>query len=760
MEFEQALGIVRLMIDGGLAREAAINNPAIPEEYRNQVRQILEQEENIILEPARILVANRQHDEWLRQKDRSSWYYWPRLREYLLGIKNRTEPSIRSLDETTDRILGQLAEPSSGQFDIRGLVVGYVQSGKTANYTALIAKAADIGYRLIIILAGIDNGLRRQTQIRLNKELVGYPDNRLNSVRYPPSGKIWHQFTNEEFDGDFQPGFANPAALQGTQPVLLVIKKNGTVLRRLHRYLDSAPEEARRTLPVLIIDDEADQASIDTRGTYIAEGEPIPEDYEEPSVINGLIRDLVNKFSKKAYVGYTATPFANVLIPHDTYDPTRKNDLYPKDFIVDLPKPSGYFGAEELFGRFDTDTAEDLEGLDVIRGVPDQDMEDLRQGFLPATLEMSMIDFVLAGSCRMYRENGSFPATMLIHGSHLIRPQLELEKLVSKRYSELKDEWRYQRNQGIRERMRERWDLEFRPRVKLLEAMPDIPFDAIEKYIGPFFESVFVRVINSSRPGQILDYEREPDLKAIAIGGNRLSRGLTLEGLLMSYFVRSPATYDTLMQMGRWFGFRGGYEDVTRIYMPLELAGWFRDLALVEHELRQDIHIYEIENLTPMQIGTKILQHPSMLVTSRLKQRYAQSITIEQSYSNRSMETIRFPFDRMDDLALLLKNNLATTKSFLQELGSPEWDNQGAVWSNISPEQVLDFLRTYQIDREVRNISLPLVCDYIQRQNENKELINWTIAVRGLEAEDVKLGDDRSWNWIPNKYEWPFKIKE
>ncbi len=265
MEFEQALGIVRLLISGGITNEEAIGNPAIPEHYRKQIQEILEREENIILEPARMLVADTQKYDWLRQLDRSTWHYWPTLRTYLLGTKNWTIASIRSLDEVTDRILGQFVDPNTEQFDIRGLVVGYVQSGKTANFTALIAKAADVGYRLVIVLSGTDNGLRRQTQIRLNRELVGYTNNPVGAIPLPPTGKQWHQFTTEEFDGDFHPGFANYAALQGTEPVLLVVKKNGSVLRRLHDWLDAAPDNTRRTLPVLLIDDEADQASIDTR---------------------------------------------------------------------------------------------------------------------------------------------------------------------------------------------------------------------------------------------------------------------------------------------------------------------------------------------------------------------------------------------------------------------------------------------------------------------------------------------------------------
>ncbi len=745
MNLETALGIARLIISGGVNRDDAVNNPAIPTEFRERIREILEREENIVLEPARILISGEQRDEWLRQLDRSDWYYWPTLRTYLLGYKNWSAASVRSLDEATDRILGQMLPPSTEQFDIRGLVVGYVQSGKTANFTSLIAKAADIGYRLVIVLSGIDNGLRRQTQIRLNKELAGYPDNRRNAVPLPPMGRQWHQFTTEEANGDFRPGNANYAALQGTQPVLLVIKKNGSVLRRLHGWLDSAPEDIRRTLPVLVIDDEADQASVDTRGSYQAENEQIPDDYEEPTVINRLIRDLLRKFQRKAYVAYTATPFANILIPHNTYDPRFENDLYPKDFIVDLPKPDGYFGAEEQFGRFDSDMDETVGGLDIIRNVSESELEDLKNnGVLPSSLEVAMLDFVLAGAARASRrdqqEQGDFPATMLLHGSHLVLRQIELANLVEQRFSELRDEWRYQRNQGILQRLRERWENEFRPVMNDGFPSRDATFGSIESFIGPFFEAVQIRVINSNT-GEVLDYEREPYLKTIAVGGNRLSRGLTLEGLLTSYFFRSTAMYDTLMQMGRWFGFRGGYEDLTRIYMTTDLASWFSDLALVEYELRQDIRMYEALNVTPVELGTRILSHPAMLVTSRLKSRFSRTIVVEQSYSNQVVQTFRFPFQRPNELRELLDDNMRLTQNLISGLGVPVWQDQIPVWKGVPSNTIIEFIQNMRIDLEVaRNINIQTLLSYIQRQNELGELSTWTVAIRGREIEEPTLG--------------------
>ncbi len=741
MNFEAALAIVRLLIAQGIARDEAITNPAIPADFRARIRDTIERDENVILEPARVLVTTAGRDEWLRQLDRSVWYYWPRLREYLLGTGGWTMPSVRSLDEATDSIIGQLTPPRTEQFDVRGLVLGYVQSGKTANFTAVIAKAADIGYRLMIVLSGTDNGLRRQTQIRLKRELVGYADPRPRAVHLPPLGQQWHEFTREELHGDFHPGFANHAALQGSQPVLLVVKKNGSVLRRLLRWLDDAPEEVRRTIPLLVVDDEADLASVDTRGSYQAEGDPLPADYEEPSVINRLIRDLLRKFQRSCYVAYTATPFANILIPHDTFDPTVQNDLYPKDFIVDLPKPDGYFGAEELFGRFDPGAGQRAGGLNVIREVNDADLHALDLGTIPESLDAALLDFVLGGAARSQRGQDDEPATMLIHTSRLVIDQQQMALRVEGRFRELRDEWRYQRGHGIADGFEELWERDFRPVTREVHPEQDVEFDVIEPHLTPFFESVQVRVINSST-GDVLDYEREPHLKAIAVGGNRLSRGLTLEGLLVSYFVRRSVMYDTLMQMGRWFGFRNGYADLTRIFTTPELEGWFSDLAFVEDRLRGDIRVYEEQGLTPREVGMRIWQHPTMQVTSPLKRRFSSATTISQSYSFSLEQTFKFPLRRLDDLAIHAEQNRLAVRQLIANRGSADVsDPKGPFWRDVPSEAVLQFLRTYRVDGESRSVSLPLICAYIERQVELGELVRWTVAVRGRESRDAQLGE-------------------
>ena len=741
VEERHALRTARVLLDLGYPLEQVLENALIPVLLREFVRGAILEDNSFSLTPAHVVVADPQRPDWLIDIDRNQWHYWPALCQFLLTTKNWATSTLRALDDSSERILRQLEPPQTESFDIRGLVLGFVQSGKTANYTALIAKAADTGYRLVIVLSGIDNGLRRQTNIRLKRELVGYSEHQVDAVRLPPIGKQWHEFTHEDLNGDFQPGFANHAALQGTQPVLLVVKKNGAVLRRLLRWLDEAPLAVHRTLPFLLIDDEADLASIDTRGTYHADDEPPDADYEEPSVINGLIRALLKRFERRAYVAYTATPFANILIPHDTIDRRVGNDLYPKDFIVDLPKPPGYFGAQEIFGRMDAQSEDDANGLDVIREVTDADIVELEAGRIPASLEIALLDFVLAGAARAQRGEPNAPVTMLIHTSQRIFAHSRLQELVSKRFQELCDGWRYQRNQYLGQ-LQDQWESAIRPVVRNSHLERDVAFDLIEPHIGPFFEAVQVKQINSAT-GDVLDYEREPSLKAIAIGGNRLSRGLTLEGLLVSFYIRRSVSYDTLMQMGRWFGYRAGYEDLTRIYTTPELAGWFQDLAFVEQQLREDIQVYESQGLTPYQVGMRIWQHPTLQVTSPLKRRFASNTIISQSYALTVVQTFKFPLRQPDLLATQCDKNLAAVRRFTAQLGTANAkhsDKKGPVWTGISAQLLLQFLRSYSVDTVARNIAMDLVCGYVQKLQLVSELTEWTVAVRGREARDSRMG--------------------
>lgn len=750
---EEALRLARVLIDTTGADPAdAAANPAIPADLRTAVGdRLLEERVVQIRDPRMVEDPNRQHREWLQSVDRAHWYYWPRLREQLIDRVGRPEAVVRAIDRATDRVLGAMENPrGTGQFRTQGLVVGYVQSGKTANYSSLIAKAADCGYRLVIVLTGIHNSLRQQTQRRLTAELVGLDEGRRVGVGPPPPDRQWHTFTSSHLNGDFNPGNASPTALAGTNPVLIVAKKWVSVLRSMNDWFDRAPANALTGPPVLIIDDEADQASPNTGGDRPADVEEGGEAIDEtaPSSTNALIRRLVGRFDRVAYVAYTATPFANVLIDHEALDRIAGEDLYPRSFIVDLPMPPGYYGAERIFGLSEDEIidGEVDGGMDVIRRIPDKDVPLLVparraevEGFepeLPDTLLEALDAFVLAGAARIQRGDGDEAATMLIHTSYRTPIQARLNELVEAHVERYRDEWRYFRERGIEVRLRSLWERDFRPVIRSENVARDVPFEDIVESVGRFFEQLQVRQINSGSLDE-LDYEREPDLKVIVIGGNRLSRGLTLEGLLVSYYVRPAKNYDTLLQMGRWFGFRDGYVDLTRIYTTGQLEQWFQDLATVELEVRDDIRRYESEGLTPIEFGVRIRQHPAMAVTSPLKMQHAQ--VRDLSFNNKFRQTINFRFDDPD----WLRQNLEATREFLTSLGpfTHDWRRGQPMWAGVPYREVIRFLREYQMDPEATLMRARPLRDYIQRQAAQEELVEWVVAVMGQTRREQRLGD-------------------
>jgi hypothetical protein len=627
--------------------------------------------------------------------------------------------------------------------------MGYVQSGKTANFCALIAKAADAGYKLVIVLSGIHNSLRLQTERRIDRALGLDPA----GVSEPEAGKRWIGLTKALLQGDFHPGSIDANVLQGNEHVLVVCKKNATILRRLTRWMEN---RAPANLPVLIIDDEADQASINTGGNrppLQEETDLAPDDIDDtqaqdeldPSVINGFVRTLVRSFSRVSYVAYTATPFANVLINHLAIDCEVFEDLYPRDFIVTLPQPNGYTGAERLFGREALPGERDARpGLDVIDLVPDYEADLLTPGgsdvdaydpVIPSSMRAAFLDFVLAASARYVRMGTDGPATMLIHTHHRKSVQNRLGERLREFASQIRQSWKYDRD-SIRPELISRWDQRFRPVIASVDVSRDVPFEAIEGSVHRFFrDPVPVLVLNSDSPDQ-LDYDVDPNVKAIAVGGNRLSRGLTLEGLLVSFYVRRTEYFDTLMQMGRWFGFREEYVDLTRIWTTAELSGWFRDLALAEEELRREIARYERENLTPRDFGPKIRSHPVMMITARDKMGSARRVF--QNYSGYLLQTTAF---RLQDRAWL-EANLDAGRQLVAALGRPNHSVQqasGPTWEGV-PWQTIDaFLSSYRFDPRGSN-EMNAVRQYLQAQIRQEELIEWFVSLRGRATKDKRLG--------------------
>lgn len=665
----------------------------IRERHEQQTVRIKELEE-----PHAVILGNR--DTWYtgpHGKDKC----WPAIANLLRKDGWPEDPAIKSLDDSSTRVVSLLNHPKEKSFSTRGLVVGYVQSGKTTNFTSVIAKAADRGYKLFIVLAGVHNGLRRQTQARLVQQLI------------EPNPAMWSQLTG--LDRDFTPQ-ENPASYFGKSNgtrVLCVVKKNATVLRKLFRWLEKASDYLK-DCPTLIIDDEADQATVATKS------------------INPLILSIMSTLPRCAYVGYTASPFANLLI-----DPSAE-DLYPKDFVVNLPKPQGHFGTEVLFGRYaldgeDPDQVDD--GHDMIRSVPDDDVPCVRpttkadvEGFEPIvtdTLQTAIEYFWLATAARRVRGTGIQHNTMLIHTSvnttvhdSFRKP---LEHLRDHTAASLSDD-------ALLFRLRGLWDRET-ARVKAEEfGETKVTFEQLLPELPEVLKSCRIIMDNSNSEDR-LDYENGP-VTAIAVGGNTLSRGLTLEGLSVSYFVRAVSAYDTLLQMGRWFGFRNGYADLPRIWMTDELAEWFRHLATVETEMRRDIDIYMTEDETPQTFAVRLRTHPALRVTAAAKMRAA--VTAASSYGGKRVQTHYFHTDgdwlrgNIDAARILVRGAVANAVKAEQRP-----DDGRFVYHGVPYDLVVDFLSSYKFHEQSPENDADLLTGYIRKRVKAGSLRRWNIAIVG-----------------------------
>lgn len=643
----------------------------------------------------------------------TSWYVgpspydrrWWTLVEQLNVNSNMTQDDLHRLDAGTTRILSQLSSPGKPEFSSKGLVMGYVQSGKTTNFMGLVAKAADAGYRLIIVLSGTTNNLRNQTQARLESMLS-------------PEYKGWTWLTQAEKDFKKQNQNANEFLTNPSMRVIAVVKKNGTILKSLYDWLDSADEFTRKNVPFLMIDDECDQATVNTAKATNAQ-----------TKINKLMTSILDsKFmAKGAYVGYSATPFANVLM-----DPAPDISLFPKDFIESLHKGLGYFGAEQLFGRdtFDDET-EDIKEANIIRDIPNDEVDLIRppKGFdhtwfpeITTQLKKSIKWFILANSVRIVREQKQPWSTMMIHTSQNVEPHARTRKAVA----DYIDTLRSISDQQIHLEFNELYKDEIEKASRLYSGT-HVTWDQVINHIPETIESLSI-IIDNSRSQERLNYSpSEKPKPVIVVGGNTLSRGLTLEGLVSSFFIRTASAYDTLLQMGRWFGYRPRYGDLQRIWLaneaPYNLKTWFRDLAFVEEEVRQQIRRFSAERVSPQEIGVRIRKIPGMQITAASKMRDAVPAT--KSFSGDTAQTILFEADSQK-----IKANLENLEVFATDLQSKfqHAESRPNLYKSVTSESVIKFLKKYEFPIGSAKLQRGFITKYIEDLNEVGELTSWNVV--------------------------------
>lgn len=657
--------------------------------------------------------------------------HWSALADYL--HERWGDEIVLALSHMSATVVSRLGNPRTREFDVRGLVVGHVQSGKTANMTAVIARAVDAGYDFVVVLAGITDNLRHQTQIRLQRDLVARnPYNWTLLTRENRLGEVGRVEESGEYRG--MPARQIPRPRRDVA-MLAVIKKHPSVIRRLREDIAGSLPLVKNELRMLVIDDEADQASPNTAR---------PDD--DPTATNREIRALLHALPAVSYVGYTATPFANVLInpfPSDSGDGSgQPDDLYPRDFIVSLPKPDGYFGAEEIFGR-DPVNAEDegSDGLDVIRDVPDPDADALRaaEGVstrpLPESLRRAIRWFLLVVAARIARGQEHAHSTMLLHFSYRIEDHEWVAGPVRREVERLANAVG-RSDGGEIDELHRLWEDECARVSAAAFGNRPIEFADLASLLAEAAGRLEIVVENSASPER-LSYEG--DAKAvIVIGGTMLSRGLTLEGLAVSYFLRASRQYDTLLQMGRWFGYREGYEDLIRVWMPESLAEDFRLLARVEREIRDEIGEYALRNATPLDFAVRIPTFPGLQVTARAKMYHARELRLD--YRGQHVQTLRFA--KCDKR--VLEANWQAAHELAREIGIVE----GCLVREADVGQVIRFLESYRVHPSHRDLDEGWILKYVR---ENAGILErWSVAVvqprgEGGRRGEIPIGRMRPW---------------
>lgn len=718
---------------------------------------------------------------WFDASRKKALVRWARYRRYLLDVKKWAYDSVEALNVSSDEIVGQLGDPTSKTpFDRRGLVAGSVQSGKTASYMALMAKALDAGYRVVIVLAGIHNSLRHQTQTRIDEEIIGVGTDLASKEKqkvgvgllapqdaHPPTQYL----TARGEDGDFSVHVAKKVGVHvGQTPLLLVVKKNVVVLDHLIKYLRALPTAVEgeggvrqlQGVPLLLIDDEADQASVNFKAVR-DESDQIDNDLE-PSRVNEQIRKLLVTFTHRTYVGYTATPFANVLISPDVDHTTLGPDLFPRDFIVALHPPDDYIGPRKVFGTGLSQDGNEDDGTPVVRVVsdhltfmPEKHKQEHRPGAIPASLRTALLGYFLAGAARCCRGQEKKHHTMLVHVTRFTAVQLSVSSLVMQTLTRLRSILEYgsgapgtaESREVLLSEFRELWEKDFVPTSKDMGEAPPA-WEEVEKHLLPGLKRTQVKIINGEA-NDVLEYETHAATGAwvIAVGGDKLSRGLTLEGLTVSYYLRASRTYDTLMQMGRWFGYRPGYADLCRIHTTAELVSWFQHIVVATEALSDEFETMQRMGSTPREFGLRLMAHPAMEVTSPQKMREAELVSL--NYSGTIQETIMF-----DRASNVLSTNQGAVDGLVGQLGAPpprEGDRGPYLWRGVPAATVLTFLRGFLTHPQALTVISTRMADYIDLHVSRGLLVEWTVAVMSTRSPVTSNGLGKAGSLVVQRFQ-------
>jgi len=714
------------------------------------------------------MITDNSQDPWFmaRTKD-CEMFYSERNRQYLLQYRDLSPDVVSKLDSITDIIMDGFGDPKKESFARRGLVMGDVQSGKTNTYTRLCCKAVDVGYKMIILLTGTLESLRRQTQSRMDEGLVGKDSAvfiKKKATEPIGVGKINSErddfavFTHTE--GDFKEKNAESLNIPITDlksPVLLVIKKNAKIINNLATWLETHKSGMIKS-PLLLIDDEADNASINTSDVDV-------------TAINNGIRKVLSMFQRNTYVGFTATPYANIFI-----NPDDDKDLYPKHFIYCLKSPSNYVGPRSVYQEdghhhymLKTIHLDENQYNTGLPELPYKHSKEHRLQRIPDSLREAINCFLVSCAIRDLRGMTSDHMSMLINASRFTDVQESIKDIVEQKIYQIKTAVEVNSKLNVNEALSDPSIYDLYMAWKNNYGGLEYSWVQIQNALSAAIKPIIVRSVNQKTGAKTLNYEdyKKDGLRIIAIGGNSLSRGLTLEGLCVSYFYRRAQSYDTLMQMGRWFGYRDGYSDLCKIWMTEESIEWYDGISFATEELKREFELMFALGKTPEVFGMRVRNDISgMLVTARNKMRYAGDELVIKSLDGIPVWTSSISVGN----EIIEKNEQLTVELIkkLKSVKKPIYNKvtKNYVFPNVSFNFVKDFLKNYQYpETENRLFDRDAIINMI---NEGTLAINWDIAIQHgsgetyarLEKEGISVAKSRRTSYkVRGKSEDEYNIR-
>lgn len=728
------------------AKEFGFYPDKLNDEDIENIEKLIRSRLNIQVRPTNFIDnQDKNYEEWYTKDliESQENFFWNRYKKYLEN-QSRAPQFIQRLDIDSSQIVSRLGDPRRLSFNVKGMVIGHVQSGKTMSYTAVINKAIDAGYKLIIILAGLTNSLRTQTQARMNKDLIGkdilegpYEKNissqKIIGVGQEDNSKAFaHVATNimQDFNKVKSTDLLEYDSLDG--PIIIVAKKNVKVLESINKRLSDQNSGGKlKKTPVLLIDDESDNASVNTAK---------PD--QNPKAINREIRSMLSNCNQISYLAYTATPMANIFIrPDDIMSPQDKIDLFPSDFICSLNPPNNYRGGDFYFENY---TALDdlsnnsfdpiVEIDDYEKVLPLNHKKDHEITSLPKSLEDAVYYYFVAAAIKDYRrEKGVIEIfgdddrldTMMINVSRFSNVQLiEVTPLIQIMITEIENAIKafikVNDDNLIVAKLRDTFN-----GINLKESLNwNTVKDSLEK-----MDDMLVWTANGPSQDE-LRFDRNTTTKYIVVGGMLLSRGLTLPGLTVSYFIRNTQMYDTLMQMARWFGYRDGYTDLTRVYMPGFVAINFTKVNQAINDLFGTIRYMSKNNLSPKDFGLKVESHSMLLVTAKNKMQNSEELEVSANLSGEHHQTWNFYQDHKIEEA-----NRENTFKLLKKIKQYKSfdDDSNIIFRNIQLELISNFFANFKTHPNNSHIGTlnkdnDLFTGYIN-DHRNEELAEWDVGI-------------------------------